>query len=291
MPESLTVPFAMVVPPPEPLRIEMGDRAMDELVESIRELGFIHPIAVVPLYQNAVGELQDTPDPEMGEVGKPFMRYEIVDGHRRYTAAGILELQELPVRVFPDQAAAKFAIMLDANIVREDVTPFEEGVQFIELATKYQWSMDQLMQKFHKSENYINDRVILVQKDAGVAAAAQRREINLGQAKEILKASTPEHRAALLEQAAVHGATIDSLRVMRRHYDDEIRMMQGMLPADMSPQFAPGVVIPPDECIWCGRADDAPNMVKVSVHQYHQSDLKAALEQFGLRAILGKGSS
>jgi hypothetical protein len=116
----------------------------------------------------------------------------------------------------------------------------------------------------------------------------QARRLNLGQANEILRCEDLAFRPVLLEQATVHGATIAALRVMRHHHDDELRMAQGQLPVNASEQFYGGVVLPPDECLWCGRTDDLANLVNVKVHQYHQADLKALLEKFGLRALLAQ---
>ena len=286
MPTPRMVPTSWLQAPSEPLRCEMSDQAMDDLVASIKQLGILEPLLVSPLYQNGSGEYQGTPDPEMGEVGAEPMRYEIIDGHRRFTAATIAGLEELPVMIFEDAAQAKYAIMLHANVCREDVTPFEEGVQFLELATKHDWSMDDLMRFFRKSEDYINDRVDVVRKDQQVAEALRSRSLSLGQAKEILKCQDESFRPYLLEQGAVHGATIGALREMRRHHESDLREAQGQLPIGASEQFVVGAVLPPDECVWCGRTDDPANIVRVPVHQYHQSDLKAALETFGLRAML-----
>jgi len=264
---------------------------MDELVASIKELGIIQPLAVLALYQDAAGEYRDKPDPALGKVGAEPMRYEVIYGHRRSIAAERAGLETVPVMMFEDAQQAKYAIMLHANVCREDVTPFEEGIQFLELATKYTWSMDQLTSFFRKSEDYINDRVDVVRKDEHVAAALRDRAINLGQAKEIIKEPDLTCRAGLLEQAAVHGATISSLRVMRHNNEDARRRAQGELPINTSPQFVPGKLMDPDVCIWCGRPIELGNRAQVPIHVYHQADLEAVVAKVGLRNLTSEGSS
>jgi ParB/RepB/Spo0J family partition protein len=284
------VPRHQLIPPPEPLRVSMQDGPMDELCESIKGLGIIHPLAVLPRWGDGPQEWRLEPDKKLGDDAKQPDAYEIVDGHRRYVAAERTGLDVLPVMVFEDAEAAKYAIMLHANVCREDVTPFEEGVQFLELATKYEWSMDQLRSFFHKSEDYINDRVEVVRKDQAVAAALRDRLITLGQAKEILKCADPAYRVGLLEQASVHGATIGGLREMRRQHDREVAAAQGELPINASPQFVPEGIFPDAECIWCGRGDDPHNIVRIPVHQYHQADLKAAIDTIGLKALIKRNA-
>lgn len=288
MPTPRLVPLVHLIPPPEPLRVAMDEHAMNDLELSIKELGIIAPLAVLPKYRDAHGNLVDAPTkgghkgPEDADV------YEIIDGHRRWVAADRLHLNVVPCMVFENSAEAKFAIMLHANVCREDVTPYEEGVQFLELATKYSWSMDDLQRFFHQSEDYINDRVDVARKDQAVAEAVRDRKIGLGHAKEILKCTRPGDRAMLLEQAAVHGATVAGLREMRHTFTREQQEAQGVIPMSTGAQFVPGAVLPTDICIWCGKDETPEALVTVKVHQYELSDLKAVLEKFSMKALLAQ---
>lgn len=288
MPTPRLIPLVHLIPPPEPLRVAMDEHAMDDLERSIKELGIIAPLAVLPKYKNAKDELVDQPISGRHKGAEDVDVYEIIDGHRRWVAADRLHLVTVPCMVFDNAAEAKFAIMLHANVCREDVTPYEEGVQFLELATKYSWSMDDLMRFFHQSEDYINDRVDVARKDQAVAEAVRDRKIGLGHAKEILKCAQPGNRAMLLEQAAVHGATVAGLREMRHTFAREQQELQGQIPLNTGPQFVPGAVLPTDLCIWCGKDENPENMVTVKVHQYELSDLKAVLEKFSMKALLAQ---
>jgi ParB/RepB/Spo0J family partition protein len=288
MPVSRLVPLAHLLPPPEPLRVAMEDEPMNRLMKSMEQIGLLYPLLVIPKYRDAGDNLVSEPIKGRHKNAADVDAYEIVDGHRRFVAAGLLKWTTIAVLVFESQEQAKFAAMLDANVCREDVTPFEEGVQFLDLATKHSWSMDDLLRTFNKSEDYINDRIDIVRKDQGVAEAVRDRKIGLGHAKEILKCQDVAFRPVLLEQAAVHGATIGALREMRHHFAREQATAQGELMPNSSVQFVPGAVIPLEECIWCGGTDKPEQMTSVKVHQYHQLDLKAVLDKLSLRALLGK---
>lgn len=288
MPTPRLVPLVQLIPPPEPLRVAMDDNAMHDLERSIKELGIIAPLAVLPKYKNSKDELEDQPIKGRHKGPDDADAYEIIDGHRRFVAAERLHLATVPAMVFDNAAEAKYAIMLHANVCREDVTPYEEGVQFLELATKYSWSMDDLIRFFHQSEDYINDRVDVARKDESVAFAVRDRKIGLGHAKEILKCSEPGNRAMLLEQAAVHGATVAGLREMRHTFAREAAEAQGVIPMNVGPQFVPGAVLPTDRCIWCDKDETPEALVSVKVHQYELSDLKAVLGKFSLKALLAQ---
>jgi len=191
----------------------------------------------------------------------------------------------VPVLVCDSADQASLQMMLDANVCREDVTPFEEGVQFLELAEKHQWSMDQLRATFGKSENYINDRVDIVRRDGRVAAAVRDRQINLGQAKEVLRCADESFRPVLLEQAVVHGATVGAMREMRHQHERELQQQQGQLPMNAPVWAEPAAVISPETCAWCGKDHEPWHLVTIKVHQYELEDLKAVLDRFSARAM------
>ncbi len=282
------VPMVQILPPPDPLRVQMDDEPMERLKLSMQQIGLLYPLLVLPKYRDQHDQLVDHPVKGLHKSADDVDAYEIIDGHRRWTAAALLHWTVIRATVCPDREAAKFAMMLDANVCREDVTPFEEGVQFLDLATKHQWSMDDLMRTFNKSEDYINDRIDIVRKDQGVAEAVRDRKIGLGHAKEILKCADPQFRPVLLEQAAVHGATIGGLREMRHNFAREQAAAQGEIPMNASPQWVPGAVLPLEECLWCGGTDNPEQLVNVKVHAYHQSDLRALLDKLSLRALMTK---
>lgn len=285
MAEPKLIPLAMLMEPDNPLRIEMHDAPLDELVESIKIAGILSPLLVVPWFQNHEGELVAHPDAELGALGATPTRYEIRCGHRRYMAASRLKLDQVPCMVFENSEDTRYLIMLHEQVVRADVTPVEEGVLFLQLAEKHQWSMDDLMRVFKRSENYINDRVELVQKDTNVAAAVQAGAINLGQAKQILRPKDPAFRTYLLDQAATHGANARSLQQMIVNKEQEERAAQGELKLH-TPDLAVQAETPPAMvCIWCKSGENPEHMRQFFVHWFHQKDLEAVVEQLGVHNL------
>lgn len=289
MPLHRTIARAFLVPPPEPLRASMSEQGIEELAESMRGLGVLMPLVVTPSDPARFRGAQGGFEGELDDYYTKGGTFEIIDGHRRYTAAERAGIELLPCSVFFDVEQAKFAMMLHANICREDVTPAEEGWQFMELSEKHQWSMADLVRFFHVSEYYINERVDLVRKDAKVAAAVHERLLNLSQAKVILKAKDPTLRAYLFEQATVHGATTRSLQVMTQNYAADIAAGQGDLRLH-TPENSPAPAGNPLEvCIWCRGGADPENLRQVHVHWYHKAELDAVVEKLGAHNVLREG--
>ncbi len=283
MAEYKTIDRELLRPPPDPLRVTMNEAALEDLAASIKLLGILEPLLVAPApYVSPYTE--SGPEPLINQgLGAARGHYEIIDGHRRYLAAGMVGVTELPCMVFPDAEEAKWAMMLHANVCREDVTPAEEGWQFLTLAEKKGWSMPDLMRFFRRSENYINDRVDLVRGDECVVMAVAAREIGFTVAKEILRVKEPGRRTYLLDQAVVHGATARTIKTMIESYKAQDNVAVG-LPAPHTPTEHIGAVDRESpKCLWCQEETEPEHMREVKVHWYHLRDLTKLLEELGLR--------
>jgi ParB family transcriptional regulator, chromosome partitioning protein len=283
----LEIPHGQLVPPPEPLRATMTDEGMDDLVESIRLVGVLFPL-IVTLTKDPDVDYSGIEGEELIRVHLAAMsNFEIIDGHRRWMACQRAGVVSVWCNVFLDVQDAKHAMMLHSNIFREDVTPAEEGWQFLELANKYQWSLEKLMRTFKVSENYINDRVELVSKDQGIAQAVHLREINLAQAHELLRERDPERRRTRLLLTKEHGYNARELRVMRQNLEKEIvGAQQELMPH--TPEFAtPPPAAAPKKCLWCGSSEDPDNMREIPVHWYHEREVRAVCDQVGIKHLVG----
>jgi ParB family chromosome partitioning protein len=110
--EVVTVPLEALVPSPQPRR---RFENLEALAESIREKGVLQPLLVRPLGDG---------------------RYAIVAGERRYRAAKMAGLAEVPVRVLdlPEKEARLLALV--ENLQREDLNPYEETLGVLELLSE-----------------------------------------------------------------------------------------------------------------------------------------------------------
>jgi ParB family transcriptional regulator, chromosome partitioning protein len=260
VPQLMTVKRSLLREPPQPIRVAMDESKLAELADSIRRYGIILPIAVTSV--------------ESG--------YEIVDGHRRYVASGMVGLSEVQVVVFDSVDDAKFGMMLDANICREDITAAEEGLQFLQVAEVRGWGVEKIMEHFGKSEDYINQRVSLVQKFPDLVGPVAERRINWSQAKQIMRCTDANHRAYLVDQAETHGATARTLTYMVDQWKSQALVAAGGAPVHTPEHGQPVVVAVNPKCTWCTRDDDPANIVQIPVHSYHRRDLETFLDRVGI---------
>src|SRR5216684_695620 len=127
MTETREINLDLLLEPPLTARMSMDEEKLHELEESIKRLGVLQDLAVVP------------------SNGK----YEIVFGHRRFIAARLAGLVKVPCKVYENADDAKYEMMLAENGFREEVTAAEEGAFFLDLAEKHGWSEPQICQHVH----------------------------------------------------------------------------------------------------------------------------------------------
>lgn len=283
MPELRNIPLDLIMEPPAPMRVSMDEQALYELRDSIRALGLLQPIIVVPCHVPADPTSPPTDGPDTPAPRPAHTVYEIVAGHRRFLAARLAPLAEMPCMVYLDGSLAKEAAMLAENVYREDVTAAEEGFFYCELVEKHTLTEAQLCAMVKQSPDYIYARMDMVKKDTTVAQLNAERKINFTVAKELLKCPDDAHRHYLAQMAADSGATGTVVKSWVAQWKAQ---QQGTL--DPPPPVATqDVGSPPVEnhmrCWCCGGEKDPQNLRMIYLHWYEMEGLQRVLVEAGLK--------
>ncbi len=133
---DMTVPIESVRPNPDQPRRAFTQEALQELSDSIAEKGIIQPLIV-------------RPDPEQSGL------FQIVAGERRWRAAQMAQLHEVPVLVrdFDDTEVLEVAII--ENIQRADLNAVEEAMGYRQLMDRFNHTQDRLAEALGKSRSHI----------------------------------------------------------------------------------------------------------------------------------------
>ncbi|MFA9284458.1 MULTISPECIES: ParB/RepB/Spo0J family partition protein [unclassified Comamonas] len=150
-------------------RTRMDEGALYELAESIKAQGIMQPILVRKL---AAGD----------NAGK----YEIIAGERRFRAARIAGLAEVPVlvREVPDEAAAAMALI--ENIQREDLNPLEEAQGLSRLVGEFQMTHEQAAQAVGRSRSAASNLLRLLNLAEPVQTMLMAGDLDMGHARALL---------------------------------------------------------------------------------------------------------
>ncbi len=151
-------------------RTRMDEGALNELAASIKAQGLMQPILVRPIAHNGSD------------------RYEIIAGERRFRAAQIAGLSEVPVLVkdVDDQAAAAMALI--ENIQREDLNPLEEAQGIHRLITDFDFTHEQAAGAVGRSRSAVSNLLRLLNLAKPVQTMLMAGDIDMGHARALLAA-------------------------------------------------------------------------------------------------------
>jgi ParB family chromosome partitioning protein len=175
------VSIEKVVPNKEQPRKNFETEKLQELANSIKEKGILLPILVRPL-------AADT--------------FEIIAGERRWRAAQLAGLQEVPVLVKKTENREALELALIENIQRQDINPIEEAEAYGLLSTRYGLTQQQIAERVSKDRSTVANLMRLMGLSIEAKALMKAGSLQLGQAK-VLLAVTDLSQQALLAKKVV----------------------------------------------------------------------------------------
>ena len=172
-----TLPLREIEPDKDQPRKDFDEQALSELADSIARHGLLQPIAV----RAAAGGA-----------------YKIIAGERRWRAARLAGLSEVPVVIKDVTDAEAMELALIENLQREDLDPVEEAMGYRQLMERCELTQEQTAQKIGKSRSAIANSLRLLNLPDDVLAFLKEGKLSTGHAKVLL--GLPD--AALMKQAA-----------------------------------------------------------------------------------------
>ena len=168
--------ISMIEPNREQPRKKFDEDALQELSESIKQYGILQPLLV-----------SDKKD-----------YYEIVAGERRWRAAKMAGLKEVPVVVKEFSTQEIVEISLIENIQREDLNPVEEAMAYKRLIDEFHLKQDEIAERVSKSRTAVTNSMRLLKLDSRVQQMMVDEMISAGHARAILAISDPEQQLSLI---------------------------------------------------------------------------------------------
>jgi ParB family chromosome partitioning protein len=195
-------------------RTDMRQDTLEDLAASIRSQGVVQPIVVRPV--------------QTGHTG--IQHYEIVAGERRWRAAQMAGLDEIPavVREIPDEAAV--AMSLIENIQRENLNPLEEAHALQRLIHDFDLTHQEAAEAVGRSRASVSNLLRLLELSDKVKAMVESRELEMGHARALLGVTNKTQQYDAARQVVKNGLSVRSTEQLVR------RMLSG--PADKQKKTA-----------------------------------------------------
>ena len=173
--EEVMLKITEVEPSREQPRKNFNEDALLELADSIKQFGIIQPLIV---------QKQDD-------------YYEIIAGERRWRAAKLAGLKEVPVIIKNYTEQERVEIALIENIQREDLNPIEEALAFRRLLTEFELKQDELAERVSKSRTAVTNSMRLLKLDERVQQMVVEEKISTGHARALLAVEDKEQQYTL----------------------------------------------------------------------------------------------
>ena len=192
---SVTLQIRDIEPNRDQPRKEFSEEALQDLAESIAQHGVLQPLLVRPLLDGG---------------------YQLVAGERRWRAARIAGLTEVPavIREMSDHEMAELALV--ENLQREDLTPLEEAEGYQLLIDTYGMTQEEVAKAVGKSRPAVTNALRLLGLPEEVRDMVSAGILTAGHARTLLAFENEEESIEAAKQAAERGMTVRDLEAMAK---------------------------------------------------------------------------
>lgn len=178
---------------PNQPRREFDEEALQELANSIREIGIIQPIT-----------LRQVDDD----------KYQIIAGERRWRASQLAGLTAIPayIRTIKDENVMEMALV--ENIQREDLNAIEIALAYEHLLSNSGMTQEKVSERVGKSRTAITNYLRLLKLPAQVQMALQKKEIDMGHARALLSIDSPSLQIKVFKEIQKNGYSVRKVEEM-----------------------------------------------------------------------------
>ncbi|MBA7666514.1 Nucleoid occlusion protein [subsurface metagenome] len=215
------------------MRVVEDDDVFLELVASIRRIGII-----VPILLKRQGE-----------------RYSVMAGHRRFTAASVVGLIDVPSYIFEGGSTIGWDAAFAENLYRKDLSPIEEAAAIDDCLKSGSFTIDTIAAALGRSVAWVLDRVDLISWPEDVSLAVHLGKLSVSAARNLAKIVDPSHRTLLVDYAIDNGATARTTAAWLQAWRAGVQTTD---PSETEPE-AGRTALPPvtpyTPCVICGRQE------------------------------------
>lgn len=184
--DKLSLKISEIEPNKSQPRKGFDDEKLQELADSIRQYGIIQPLVVK----------------------KKDSYYQLIAGERRWRAAMIAGLKEVPVVIkdYNDQQVMEIALI--ENVQREDLNPIEEAMAYQQLIQEYGLKQEEVASRVSKSRTVITNSMRLLKLDPKVQQMLVENRISNGHARALLVIENPKVQIQMAEKIEKYNMSV-----------------------------------------------------------------------------------
>lgn len=209
---ELYIKLSLIEPNREQPRKDFNEEMLQELADSIKQYGVLQPLLVK----------------KKGEY------YEIIAGERRWRAAKLAGLKEVPVVVREYSKQESMEIALIENVQREDLNPIEEALAYQQLMNEFGLKQDEIAARVSKSRVTITNSMRLLKLDARVQEMLMKGELSNGHARAILAVEDHEEQFLIAQKVVKERLSVREIEKLVKLLGKEPKKKKEAEPEDKS---------------------------------------------------------
>ncbi|MDP4133057.1 MAG: ParB/RepB/Spo0J family partition protein [Bacillota bacterium] len=198
--EFTLVKLSFVEPNRGQPRKSFNEEELNALSESIKQYGVLQPITVK--------------DEKNGF-------YSIIAGERRWRAAKLAGLKEIPVRVVEFSPQEELEVSLIENLQREDLNPVEEALGYKKLMDEYELTQEQVSDRVGKSRSTIANAIRLMALPGEILRLVEEKKLSGGHARAILAVKSNQKRIELAKKVVEQDLSVRTAETLAQNIEKE----------------------------------------------------------------------
>jgi len=196
------IPLSQIEANPEQPRHDFDDNALSELAASVKMHDIIQPITVT---QTAAG------------------KYRIIAGERRFRAAKIAGLADIPVYIRDVKDSKILELALLENLQREDLNAIEIALSYRQLMEELDYTQDQLAERMGKERSTVTNYIRLLKLPPDIQAAVRSGAISMGHARALINVDAVEKQLYIFNEIRSKELSVrQTEELVRRIYTPKI---------------------------------------------------------------------
>ncbi len=188
---------------PNQPRREFSEEALQELADSIKELGIIQPIT-------------------LRKIGKD--RYQIIAGERRFRASQLAGKSTIPAYILKADDEDTMEMALIENIQREDLNALEIALAYQQLIEQHNLSQEQLSKRVGKGRATIANFLRLLRLPATIQVALKEKRIDMGHARALLSLDSPAEQIKLFHDIEANSYSVREVEEIVRKIKEGVEV-------------------------------------------------------------------
>ncbi len=188
-----TLPISSIEPNPDQPRTNFDEEALDDLAESIKQLGVIQPITVRKISDD---------------------KYQIISGERRFRAAQKAGLSKIPsyIKTAEDETVMQMALV--ENVQREDLNAIEIALSYKALTETQNLTQEKISSLVGKKRATVSNYLRLLKLPAEIQLGISKKQIDMAHARALLSLDDPQKQLEIYEKAIKNNLSSHAVEAM-----------------------------------------------------------------------------